>query len=106
MKTVEHRIVEIVGAGIIHGGGVVGLPRFVPVVAPDTSRPPSPPSYHLATNYHIVTPGPGKDLSAEAKFILKLEFQARFPLADDQTLRLSLHSVGADHLQRYWNIII
>ena len=89
----EHRIVEIVGAGIIHGGGVVGLPRFVPVVAPDTSRPPSPPSYHLATNYHIVTASPGNDFSSEAKFILKLEFQARFPLADDQTLGLSLHSV-------------
>ena len=99
MKTVEHRIVEIVGAGIIHGGGVVGLPRFVPVVAPDTSRPPSPPSYHLATNYHIVTPGPRNNFSSEAKFILELEFQARFPLAYYQALRLSLHSVGADYLK-------
>ena len=99
MKTVEHRIVKIVSAGIIDRAGVVALPWFVSVVTvtpqPNTHRPPS---YHLATNYHIVTAGPGKDLSAEAKFILKLEFQARFPLADDQTLRLSLHSVGADHL--------
>ena len=88
----EHRIVKIVSAGIIHRGGVVGLPGLVPVVAPhpDTHRPPS---HHLATNYHIVTAGPGKDFSSEAKFILKLEFQARFPLAYDQTLGLSLHSV-------------
>ena len=93
----EHWIVEIISAGVIHRGGVVALPGLVPVVAPhpDTHRPPS---YHLATNYHIVTASPGNDFSSEAKFILKLEFQARFPLADDQTLRLSLHSVGADHL--------
>ena len=88
----EHRIVKIVSAGIIHRGGVVGLSGLVPVVAPDPNTQ-CPPSYHLATNYHIVTAGPGKDFSSEAKFILKLEFQARFPLADNQTLRLSLHSV-------------
>ena len=99
MKTVEHRIVEIVSAGIVDGGGVVGLPGLVPVVAPNSHWRPSPPSDHLATNYHIVTPGPRKDFSSEAKFILKLEFQARFSLADYQTLWLPLHSVGADHLK-------
>ena len=95
----EHRIVKIVSAGIIHRGGVVALPGLISVVTV-TAQPNTncPPSYHLATNYHIVTAGPGKDFSSEAKFILKLEFQARFPLADDQTLRLSLHSVGTDHL--------
>ena len=95
----EHGIVEIISAGVVHRGGVVALPGLVPVVAshPDTHRPPS---YHLATNYHIVTPGPRKDFSSEAKFILKLEFQARFSLADYQTLWLPLHSVGADHLKR------
>ena len=90
----EHGIVKIVSARIIHGGGEVALSGLVSVVSvaakPNTHGPPS---YHLATNYHIVTAGPGKDFSSEAKFILKLEFQARFPLADDQTLRLSLHFV-------------
>ena len=97
----EHRIVKIVSAGIIHRGGVAGLPGLVPVVAPNpnTQGPPSP-SHHLAPNYHIVTAGPGKDFSSETKFILKLEFQARFSLADYQTLWLPLHSVGADHLKR------
>ena len=83
-----------------------GLARLVPVVgrAPQPSSNTS--SYHLAADYHIVTAGPGQDLSSQAKFVLKLKLQARFPLADDEALRLSLHSVGADHLQRYWNIII
>ena len=98
MQTVEHRVVQIVRAGIVDRGGVVALSGLVPVVVTGQSQTHRSPAYHLATNYHIVTAGPGKDFSSEAKFILKLEFQARFPLADDQTLGLSLHSVGADHL--------
>ena len=94
----EHRIVKIVSAGVVHRGGVVALSGLVSVVAadPHTHRAPS---NHLATNYHIATTSPGKDFSSEAKFILKLEFQARFPLTDDQTLWLSLHSVRTDHLE-------
>ena len=97
MQAAKHRIVEIVSAGITHGGAEVGLPGLVPVVGPQASCPT--PHHHLPPDYHIAAPGPGQQLSSETKFILELELQARFPLADDETLRLPLDSVGADHLK-------
>ena len=100
VKTVEHGIVKVVSAGVTHGGGGVGVtggPGLVPVVGPQASIPA--PHHHLPPDYHIAAPGPGQQLSSETKFILELELQARFPLADDETLRLPLDSVGADHLK-------
>ena len=100
----KHGVVKVVCTGVaLGGGGVVvsgDLPRLVPVVGPQPHPQPWPSTYHLATDYHIIaTAGPGTDLTTQPKFILKLELQARFPLADDEALRLSLHGVGADHLQ-------